>query len=68
MASNSYDYVVIVLHCMENIPIFNINNYYDEISNVILKAVDEGFFKKAHLDIFKISDNAEELLNYIEGK
>lgn len=50
------------------IAIFNINNYYDDISNVILKAVDEGFFKKAHLDIFKISDNADELLNYIEGK
>ena len=50
------------------IAIFNINNYYDDISNVILKAVDEGFFKRSHLDIFKISDNAEELLNYIEGK
>ena len=28
MASNSYDCVVIVLHCMENILVFNINNYY----------------------------------------
>ncbi len=50
------------------IAIFNINNYYDDMEKIIIKAVDEGFFKRSHLDIFKISDNAEELLNYIEGK
>ena len=48
------------------IAIFNINHYYDDMESIIKKASDEGFFKKTHLDIFKISDNAEELLDYIE--
>lgn len=48
------------------IAIFNINNYYDDINNIILKAATEGFLKEMHLDIYKISDNPEELLNYIE--
>ena len=50
------------------IAIFNINHYYDDIESIIKKASDEGFLKDEHLDIFKISDNAEELLDYIEGK
>ena len=50
------------------IAIFNINHYYDDIEAIIKKASDEGFLKDEHLDIFKISDNAEELLDYIEGK
>lgn len=50
------------------IAVFNINHYYDDIENIIKKASDEGFLKKIHLDIFKVSDNAEELLDYIEGK
>jgi len=48
------------------IAIFNVNHYYDDIANTIIKAADEGFLNKVHLDIFKISDNAEELLQYIE--
>lgn len=50
------------------IAVFNINHYYDDIENIIKKASDEGFLKKLHLDIFKVSDNPEELLDYIEGK
>ncbi len=50
------------------IAILNINHYYDDIENIIKKAADEGFLKKVHLDIFKVSDNAEDLLRYIEDK
>lgn len=50
------------------IAVFNINHYYDDIENIIKKASDEGFLNKIHLNIFKVSDNAEELLDYIEGK
>lgn len=49
------------------IAIFNINNYYDDINKIITKASDEGFLKKNHLNIFKISDDAAELLDYIEA-
>lgn len=49
------------------IAIFNINNYYDDINKIITKAADEGFLKKNHLNIFKISDDASELLDYIEA-
>lgn len=50
------------------IAIFNINHYYDDIANIIKKASEEGFLNEIHLDIFKISDNAKELLDYIEDK
>ena len=49
------------------IAIFNINNYYDDINKIITKAADEGFLKKNHLNIFKISDDPSELLDYIEA-
>lgn len=48
------------------IAIFNINNYYDDMNNIILKAAKEGFLKEMHLDIFKISNDPKELLDYIE--
>ena len=50
------------------IAVFNINHYYDDIENIIKKASDEGFLNKIHLNIFKVSDNAEEILDYVEGK
>lgn len=50
------------------IAIFNINHYYDDIEAIIKKASTEGFLKDEHLGIFRISDNADELLDYIEGK
>lgn len=50
------------------IAIFNINHYYDDIENILKKASTEGFLKGEFLNIFKVSNNIEELLNYIEGK
>ncbi|MBR5517329.1 MAG: TIGR00730 family Rossman fold protein [Firmicutes bacterium] len=48
------------------IAIFNVNNYYDNLVSSIQKATEEGFFSEKHLDIFKVTDNATELLDYIE--
>ena len=50
------------------IAIFNVNNYYDDIANTIKKASDEGFLKEEFLDIFIVSSDAEEILNYVENK
>ena len=50
------------------IAVFNINHYYDDIENIIKKASEEGFLKKEFLDIFKVSNDADELLNYLETK
>ena len=50
------------------IAVFNINHYYDDIVSSIKKAVDGGFLNEIHLGIFKVSENAEEILNYIESK
>lgn len=48
------------------IGIFNINHYYDELNAIIEKAAAEGFLKETHLDIYKISEDANELLEYME--
>ncbi len=49
------------------IAVYNLNGYYDALSEMIQKAIKEGFVAKENLELFKISDDADELLDYIEN-
>ena len=48
------------------IAIFNVNGYYDDIKNMLEKAVNEGFVTEKCKKIAPLFDNAEELLCYLE--
>ena len=49
------------------IAIFNIDGYYNPMLELINHAVKQGFMRKACMDIFKVADNAAELIDYIEN-
>lgn len=48
------------------IAIFNVNGYYDDIKNMLEKAVNEGFVTEKCKKIAPLFCNAEELLCYLE--
>ncbi|MBR4889964.1 MAG: TIGR00730 family Rossman fold protein [Clostridia bacterium] len=47
--------------------IYNINNYYDCLSGMMKNAVNQHFTTPETIDLYKISDNADEILDYIEN-
>ncbi len=49
------------------IAVYNINGYYDSLFTVMNQAIEKNFIKKNCLNLFKLTDNIEELLNYIEN-
>ncbi|MBR2043835.1 MAG: TIGR00730 family Rossman fold protein [Clostridia bacterium] len=49
------------------IAIYNIMGYYDSLFAVMKGAIDKSFIKENCLDLFKITDNLDELFNYIEN-
>lgn len=49
------------------IAILNTNGYYDHLVQFLQNGVRENFLKKENLDLFFVSDNAEEILSYIEN-
>jgi len=55
--------------CRHNKPIaiFNINGYYDEIIVALKKAVEKNFVRNECLSLFKVFDDADILLDYIEA-
>ena len=55
--------------CRHNKPIaiFNINGYYDEIIVALKKAVEKNFVRNECLSLFKVFDDADKLLDYIEA-
>ncbi len=49
------------------IGILNINGYYDDILAMINKAAEERFMKEQCLQIFKVEEDVDLLLNYMEN-
>ena len=48
------------------IAVYNVGGYYDHFEAMMQHAFDEGFMKEGHHNIYKIFDDADELLDYIE--
>lgn len=55
--------------CRHNKPIaiYNINGYYNEISEVMTAAVKKNFVKDNCTELYLISEDIQELFNYIEA-
>lgn len=55
--------------CRHNKPIvlFNVNNYYSELSVMMEAAVEKKFIRKGCLSLYKVTDNLDELFAYLEG-
>ena len=49
------------------IAIYNIMGYYDSLYAVMKQAIDKKFIKENCLNLFKVTDNLEELFDYIEN-
>lgn len=49
------------------IAVFNVDGYYDTLVKALAKAVEKGFLKSTCLDLFCVTDDAEELLAYLEA-
>ncbi len=54
--------------CRHNKPIaiYNVKGYYNEIQTVMENAIKKNFIKQNCLDLYKITDNLDELFAYIE--
>ncbi len=54
--------------CRHNKPIavYNIKGYYDDIQNVMGNAIEKKFVKENCLDLYKVTDNLDELFEYLE--
>ncbi len=47
--------------------IFNINHYYDALSNMMEQGVSEGFISAPTMDLYQVMDDADAILDYIEA-
>lgn len=54
--------------CRHNKPIaiYNIMGYYNELNEVMLKAIDKNFIRPNCMELFCLSEDLEELIKYIE--
>ena len=55
--------------CRHNKPIaiYNIMGYYNELNEVMLKAIDKNFIKENCMDLFFLSENLDDLVKYLEA-
>ncbi len=55
--------------CRHNKPIvvFNIRDYYKELNVMMESAVEKKFIRPDCLNLYKVTDNLEELFDYLEG-
>ena len=55
--------------CRHNKPIaiYNVKNYYDEISLVMEKAIEKNFVHENVLSLYLVTDDREKLFDYIEA-
>ncbi len=49
------------------IAVYNVNGYYDGMLGMLKSSVSEGFMAEKCLTLFFVSDNKDEILNYIEN-
>lgn len=54
---------------MHNKPIviFNINGYFDTLLAFLKETVEKGFMKEVCLELFKVCDDCESVIDYIEN-
>lgn len=54
--------------CRHNKPIaiYNILGYYNELNEVMLKAIDKNFIKENCMELFCLSENLDDLIKYLE--
>lgn len=49
------------------ITIFNVNGYYDAMFDMLAKAISENFLREACSGLYKVFDDVDEMLDYIEN-
>lgn len=49
------------------IAIYNVNNYFGDLLNLMKRAIEDNFVKEECLELYKVFDNADELLDYLES-
>ena len=49
------------------IAIFNVNNYFDDLLAMMEKGIKEEFIKEECRELYRVYDNADEMLDYIEN-
>lgn len=49
------------------IAIFNVNNYFDNLIAMMEKGMKEDFIKEECRDLYRVFDNSDEMLDYIEN-
>lgn len=49
------------------IAIFNVNNYFNDLLAMMEKGIKEDFIKEECRDLYRVFDNADEMLDYIEN-
>lgn len=56
--------------CRHNKPIvvYNIDGFYDGINDSIAEAVKKGFIKETCLDLYEITDDLNELFEFVESE
>ncbi|MBO5285917.1 MAG: TIGR00730 family Rossman fold protein [Clostridia bacterium] len=64
-----YEILTLKQLCRHNKPIaiYNINNYYDETLQVILKAIEKNFVTEKCNELFKVCSTLDEIFTYIES-
>ena len=49
------------------IAIYNMNGYYDDLESILENAIAQGFLNKECRDIYKISNDPQVLIDYLEN-
>jgi uncharacterized protein (TIGR00730 family) len=49
------------------IAVYNIDGYYDSMDEAISHSIEEGFVKTTCRELFKVFDNLEDMLDYLEN-
>ena len=55
--------------CLHNKPIaiYNVNGYYDQLDRTIRVAMEQNFVQKDVLDLYHLTDDAEDMFRYLES-
>ena len=49
------------------IAVYNINGYYNELQAMMQAAIEKGFIKKTCLQLYRVTNDIDELFDYIEN-
>ncbi len=64
-----FDILTLKQLCRHNKPIaiYNINGYYNDLEGVMKNAIEKNFIKENCLDLYKMTDDLDELFAYLEA-